>query len=871
MKMKPVYTRNPNFNKNNSNKSSFENPNNKNKIHNINNDISFENFNEDQSEDKNESNEKNNGNTSEDKSIDNKENKINNSSKYNNRNNNNIFNKTLNNHIKLNNKNQDQLNSHLARTYCSDKNLTGYSNFFLNNNRDLINGNNFKSNNILKTSCKQLLNSINNNIRDDNFYKNNNILQSNYVATHSNTKVVKIKRPKDEITVNLRNNLNQKFFSLVNNDYYTLNNIYPNKNVSLTSKNIIRGNYNTKVKKLPKRKIGDFPDGDSNYDDNTFSQNHKNEADDENKNEENLTLRKSLSSNNLNTNNFTNNFIDNKPRLTNPCQNRPLSNLINDNDGRITIVKKLPPLSLHDNIDNEKNDSTNSLNKQFMIENNKPIITPISNDLGVNDYKKPFKNITIKKLEKRIIPVESIKNNLKNYLSNNSINNINSTNSNYSQINYSNQNNKIKIQTLKTENNYVPQHQESFAVNELQEHSQNLINKQGNLNSNINSEQINLNQNNNINNSKNSNNQKQNLNQVNNENSIVNDGSKEINIKNEEKQEEESYNDNKNIIFNNNHSKDNKINISYKDFDESGWIINYGGISRPGNDPSGKSKINQDSFISLTNINNIKDFNIFGVLDGHGPQGHFVSNFASQFIPSHIINNPEIKDISNPEIIYEKLKQNNCEIIINAFLSCDEELKAEQFDSYLSGSTCVLVIHIGKNILCANAGDSRAIIVYDERGDSNLNYLKAEQLSIDYKPEIPEEKQRIIGSGGIVKKNKNEYGQEVGPFRVYADGESYPGLAMSRSIGDLKGKTVGVISEPGILEYELNEFTKYIVICSDGVWDYLNNDEVKDIGKNHYLENDTRQYCHNIVNKAVNKWKNNNFFIDNITAVVIFF
>ena len=39
----------------------------------------------------------------------------------------------------------------------------------------------------------------------------------------------------------------------------------------------------------------------------------------------------------------------------------------------------------------------------------------------------------------------------------------------------------------------------------------------------------------------------------------------------------------------------------------------------------GNQKINQDALVSITNINNINYYNIFGILDGHGPQGHYVS------------------------------------------------------------------------------------------------------------------------------------------------------------------------------------------------------------------------------------------------------
>ena len=313
-------------------------------------------------------------------------------------------------------------------------------------------------------------------------------------------------------------------------------------------------------------------------------------------------------------------------------------------------------------------------------------------------------------------------------------------------------------------------------------------------------------------------------------------------------------------------------NISYNEFDFSGLLKNYGGVTRPGIDGNGNQKTNQDTLLSLTNINKIKDFNIFGVLDGHGPDGHHVSNFASDFIPSQIINHPEIKKLSDPELIYQKLKENNCQIITESFLYCDEELKKAEFDAYSSGSTCILIIHIGVHILCANVGDSRAIVAYDDnKDDQELNYLEHAQLSIDYKPDLEDEKNRILLSGGVVEQMENQFGEGVGPFRVWAKGQNYPGLAMSRSIGDLKGKSIGVIAEPGILEYDINETTKFIVIASDGVWEFMKNENVIEIGKNFYIDNDTSNICHKIVDTSASIWQSRDVVMDDITVVVMFF
>ena len=334
-------------------------------------------------------------------------------------------------------------------------------------------------------------------------------------------------------------------------------------------------------------------------------------------------------------------------------------------------------------------------------------------------------------------------------------------------------------------------------------------------------------------------------------------------------------NNKSNIINSTNYLLNNKVNqIFSKKSNGIGLIKNSHGYSLPGKDASGKTKTNQDSFVCKTNINNIQDFNIFGVLDGHGVDGHFVSEFASEFIPSQIINHPEIKRLSNTEYIYKKLKENNSKIIKSAFLLADKQLNNMEFDVAESGCTCCLIIHIGTHIICANTGDSRAIAVYDQANDMNskdLDFLDVVQLSIDFKPELPEEISRIMLAGGVVEQLKDEDGEGIGPYRVWVKGKDYPGLAMSRSIGDLKGKTIGVIPDPGIYEYDINKSTKYIIVCSDGVWEFLNNEIVMNIGKTYYLENNAVEFCHELVDKALKEWEDRESIVDDITAVVAFF
>ena len=96
-------------------------------------------------------------------------------------------------------------------------------------------------------------------------------------------------------------------------------------------------------------------------------------------------------------------------------------------------------------------------------------------------------------------------------------------------------------------------------------------------------------------------------------------------------------------------------------------------------------------------------------------------------------------------------------------------------------------------------------------------------MSIDHKANRQDEKERIEKNGGYVAMER-EGG--LGPFRVYSKNDEGPGLAVSRSLGDIFGHTVGVSFVPEVSYKMLEESDYFIVIGSDGIWDVMNSAEV---------------------------------------------
>jgi serine/threonine protein phosphatase PrpC len=162
---------------------------------------------------------------------------------------------------------------------------------------------------------------------------------------------------------------------------------------------------------------------------------------------------------------------------------------------------------------------------------------------------------------------------------------------------------------------------------------------------------------------------------------------------------------------------DSEENLNYK------IISNLAYRTQAGMNGEGITKINQDSHVVSENIFGLENFNIYGVLDGHGNKiltvgsnGHLVSafintHFCEFFGKKESYRKQNILDLKTEKIIYDKLKENNFEIVRQSFTSAETLLAKAKYDVNFSGTTSVLVITMGNRIICANAGDSRAILV----------------------------------------------------------------------------------------------------------------------------------------------------------------
>ena len=270
---------------------------------------------------------------------------------------------------------------------------------------------------------------------------------------------------------------------------------------------------------------------------------------------------------------------------------------------------------------------------------------------------------------------------------------------------------------------------------------------------------------------------------------------------------------------------------------------------------------NQDNYFIQKNFAGHKDYIYMSVCDGHGTNGHHVSNFIKTILPIDMSENLKHRNIlTDTEEIHEIIKETF--IIAN-----DKLVENPDIDSIFSGSTCVSVIYTPERLICPNIGDSRAVLA---RYDPNKNKYIAIDLTRDHKPTELDEKQRILDNDGRIQPFLED-GEFVGPERIWIKEEEVPGLAMTRSFGDRVAATVGVISEPEIKEMELNINDKFMIIASDGIWEFISSQECVNIISNFYEKNDIKGCCEYLYDESSKRWLKEEEVIDDTTLILVFF
>lgn len=230
------------------------------------------------------------------------------------------------------------------------------------------------------------------------------------------------------------------------------------------------------------------------------------------------------------------------------------------------------------------------------------------------------------------------------------------------------------------------------------------------------------------------------------------------------------------------------------------------------------------------------------VLDGHGHDGHGSSERARQVLEQWA---PRLLSLPPSELPGEF----RC-----AFEYIQETLEVEEL-GLMCGTTLSLAIvdAVAGVVSTAHVGDS-TILLASASGEVIWR-------STDHKCD-EECARRVDALGGEVRSLEFS---GINARRVFARGETWPGLAMARALGDVEAMQLGVLSEPEISEVQIAAGDT-LVVASDGVWEKF---AIEDVAQ-HLTKSlcRTSDPAHVVVSEALNLWPPDGD-VDDITAIVI--
>eukprot|EP00923_Selenidium_pygospionis_P054180 GHVN01094404.1.p1 GENE.GHVN01094404.1~~GHVN01094404.1.p1 ORF type:complete len:612 (-),score=109.49 GHVN01094404.1:1415-3250(-) len=170
----------------------------------------------------------------------------------------------------------------------------------------------------------------------------------------------------------------------------------------------------------------------------------------------------------------------------------------------------------------------------------------------------------------------------------------------------------------------------------------------------------------------------------------------------------------------------------------------------------------------------------------------------------------------------------------------------------LAGCTAVCALLMEYRVIVANAGDSRCVV--SRAG-------KAIPLSVDHKPTMKEEKDRIYKAGGYL-----------------VAGRVNGNLNLSRAIGDLlyKDNTERrpseqiVVSTPDVMTFDMTDEDEFIIIGCDGIWETMSSQDVVTYVSNKIAETPLATIIANLFDDLISPSpEQSECGCDNMTAIII--
>ncbi len=325
-----------------------------------------------------------------------------------------------------------------------------------------------------------------------------------------------------------------------------------------------------------------------------------------------------------------------------------------------------------------------------------------------------------------------------------------------------------------------------------------------------------------------------------------------------------------------------------------------------GTEPGTRSatRPNQDAFGIALGLAG-RDLVLTMVLDGHGPQGHFIARHVRDRLPAWIgacaADSPADAALPPPAMpswvlrasgVFTLHEQEGLQrvrgggmppgapawapAVARAFIELDGDLcsgrssllSASRVSPEQSGCTAVCAL-VGQGVaVVAACGDSAAFLAQEVTRGSGLGaedevapglarpLYAARQLTRPHKPAGAEAERVKLAGGRVSAAPGEENIPRVWPREADLQPGRMPhGLAVARAFGDQHWKSAGVCAAPDVLVRTLAPADAFLVLCSDGVTDSISGAAAVSIAANAlHAAGDTQNAAQAVIEAAKAAW-----------------
>jgi serine/threonine protein phosphatase PrpC len=252
--------------------------------------------------------------------------------------------------------------------------------------------------------------------------------------------------------------------------------------------------------------------------------------------------------------------------------------------------------------------------------------------------------------------------------------------------------------------------------------------------------------------------------------------------------------------------------------------------------PASKVESSQDRMF----VAHCGPYTLYGLVNGHGQAQitHQLCKFIAEEMPRAIFRSAHFVKGDVPGALNKAFHRVHHKGI-------------ESVDCRFSGAACTVLLLSPDTVWVAHVGDCKVVLgVPDSLPNAEEYHFCPVALTKEHRLALQGEFDRIVKSGGEVRRLANDHSH-----RTFMKNEDWPGLTMTRAIGDRVGHHIGVIHQPtiGVLRKSDLPPGAFFAVASGGLWATMSERTVVNWVGRYFQDANEAAKC--LTEEATKRWE----------------